>query len=117
MKLVLAVLAMCLPVMGADKDKERFEKVKVKALAEKGDAIAQFNLGVMYDEGQGVEQSFKDAVKWYRKAADQGDADAQSNLGLMYYKGQGVEQDFKEAFKWWKKAADQGHAMDPWGNV
>jgi TPR repeat protein len=111
MKLVLAVLAMCLPVMGADKDKERFEKVKVKALAEKGDAIAQFNLGVMYDEGQGVEQDFKEAVKWYQKAADQGFATAQSNLGVMYFKGQGVEQDFKEAVKWGRKAADQGDAI------
>ena len=85
-----------------------FAGTKVKA--EAGDAEAQTNLGVMYDEGQGVEQSFKDAVKWYRKAADQGDADAQSNLGLMYYKGQGVEQDFKEAFKWYQKTADQGEA-------
>jgi hypothetical protein len=66
-------------------------------LAEQGNAGAQFNLGVMYDNGQGVPQDYKTAVKWYRLAADQGDARAQINLGLMYEKGQGVLQDYKTA--------------------
>ena len=39
--------------------------------------IAQYNLGVMYDKGQGVPQNHKTAVKWYRLAAEQGDARAQ----------------------------------------
>jgi len=49
--------------------------------AEQGHAIAQFNLGVMYDKGEGVEKDYDEAFKWYRKAAEQGDADAQYNLG------------------------------------
>ena len=44
--------------------------------AEQGDAVAQFNLGVKYDNGQGVPQDYAEAVKWYRKAAEQGDAGA-----------------------------------------
>jgi TPR repeat protein len=64
----------------------------------------------MYGRGLGVEQDFKEAFKWYQKAADQGDAIAQHNLGQMYHQGQGVEQDFKEAVKWYQKAADQGYA-------
>ena len=63
-----------------------------------------------YDNGQGVGQDFKEAVKWYQKAADQGDAEAQYSLGSHYDEGQGVEQDSKEAVKWYQKAADQGHA-------
>jgi TPR repeat protein len=70
-----------------------------------------------YDNGEGLEQHFKEAVKRYQKAADQGDAEAQMNLGGMYENGQGVEQDDKEAFKWYQKAfkwyqkaADQGDA-------
>ena len=43
-------------------------------LAEQGDAEAQYNLGVMYDNGQGVAQDYAEAVKWYRRAAEQGDA-------------------------------------------
>ena len=50
----------------------------------KGFAEAQFSLGVMYDEGQGVRQDYYKAVEWYTKAAKQGYADAQFNLALMY---------------------------------
>ena len=63
-----------------------------KPLAEQGDAYAQYNLGVMYDKGQGVPKDYKTAVKWYTLAAEQGDADAQNNLGLMYDEGKGVPQ-------------------------
>jgi len=65
---------------------------------------------VMYSKGQGVEQDYKEAFKWFSKAADQGDASAQYFLGGMYYSGEGVEQDYKQAFKWHTKAADQGDA-------
>ena len=63
-----------------------------KALAEQGGAAAQYNLGVMYHTGQGVVQDYREAVKWYRKAAERGFARAQSNLGLMYANGEGVIQ-------------------------
>ena len=79
-------------------------------LAEAGDVPVQYNLGVMYDNGQGVPQDYAEAVKWYRLAADQGYAGAQTNLGLMYDNGQGVPQDYAEAMKWWRLAADQGFA-------
>jgi TPR repeat protein len=48
--------------------------------AEQGFALAQYNLGVMYHNGQGVAQNHEEAVKWYRKAAEQGYADAQKAL-------------------------------------
>ena len=51
-------------------------------LADQGNASAQYNLGLMYDKGEGVAENDAEAVKWYRKAADQGRATAQSNLGL-----------------------------------
>ena len=50
---------------------------EVKAKAESGLAKAQLNLGVMYAKGEGVEQDFKEAVKWSRLAAEQGHAKAQ----------------------------------------
>jgi len=81
-----------------------------RELADQGDAKAQYNLGVMYADGQGVPQDYKQAVEWFRKAADQGDANAQYNVGFMYYNGQGVTQSYKEAAKWYRKAADQGDA-------
>jgi len=79
-------------------------------LAEQGDAKAQYNLGQMYYEGQGVPQDHKEAVKWYRLAAEQGFAKGQYNLGTMYDEGEGIPQDYKEAVKWTRLAADQGDA-------
>ena len=52
--------------------------------AVQGNADAQFNLGVMYANGQGFSQDYKTAVKWYRLAAEPRIADPQFNLGLMY---------------------------------
>ena len=63
----------------------------------------------MYEKGEGVEQDFKEAVKWCQKAADQGLADAQYGLGVMYYNGLEVEQDKMEGIKWLRKAAEQGY--------
>jgi len=84
---------------------------EMKALADKGIAYAQFNLGVMYRNGEGVPENDAEAVKWYRKAADQGDAQSQGNLGFMYDNGFGVPENHAEAVKWYRKAADQGSAL------
>jgi TPR repeat protein len=79
-------------------------------LAEQGDASAQTNLGVMYEQGRGVAQNYREAMKWFRLAALQGNASAQSNLGVMYYRGQGIAQDYREAMKWYRLGAKQGNA-------
>ena len=85
-----------------------FEKNKKRA--EGGEAVAQNNLGFMYQEGKGVPKDEVEAVKWYRKAADQGHADAQFVLGVVYEEGKGVPKNEVEAVKWYRKAADQGNA-------
>ena len=79
--------------------------------AEQGYAPAQFNLGNMYANGEGVPENDTEAVKWYRKAAEQGHAGAQFNLGFMYDNGRGVPQNDTEAVKWYRKAAEQGLAQ------
>jgi len=79
-------------------------------LAEKGSTFAQYNVGVMYANGLGIEKNEKEAVKWYQKAAAQGEADAQLNLGMMYSAGRGVEKDPKKAMEWYLRAAEQGNA-------
>lgn len=77
-------------------------------LAEQGNVLAQYNLGVFYSKGRGVPQDFKTAVEWYTRAAEQGHVSAQFNLGLMYHTGQKVPQDSKTAVKWYTRAAEQG---------
>ena len=79
-----------------------------RPLAEQDHAGAQFNLGVMYDNGYGVPENDAEAAKWHRKAAEQGDVMAQYSLGGMYFRGEGVSQNYAEAVKWYSKAADQG---------
>lgn len=91
-----------------DVDYEKTVKT-VQMLAEQGDVKAQYNLGVSYENGYGVEKSYTEAVKWYRLAAGQGLDWAQYNLGVCYDNGEGVEQSYTEAVKWYKKAAEQGH--------
>ena len=62
----------------------------------------------MYDNGEGIPEDDKEAVKWYRLAAEQGNAEAQYNLGTMYGNGTGVVQDFIYAHMWWNIAASNG---------
>lgn len=86
---------------------ESVEQLKVKAA--QGDIIAQSQLGLMYDVGDGVVQDYKEAIKWYRLAAEQGYLIAQYNLGVMYYNGQGVVQDYIIAHMWFCIAAANGY--------
>ena len=80
-----------------------------KPLAEKGNAaLAQFYLGLMYAQGQGVPQDYAEAARWYRRAAEQGYDAAQFRLGMLYFEGEGFPQDYKEAMRWIRLAADQG---------
>jgi TPR repeat protein/formylglycine-generating enzyme required for sulfatase activity len=88
---------------------------ETKAKAERGDAVAQCNLGWMYGTGAGVPKDSVEAAKWYRTAADQGNAMAQLNVGWMYDTGNGVAKDSAEAAKWYRTAADQGVAEAQYG--
>ena len=82
-----------------------------KPLAEQGDSSAQYNLGLMYANGQGVIQDYNAAVNWYKLSAEQGDVYAQTNLGLMYSKGSGVTQDYTRAYMWSNIAALGGNEI------
>ena len=83
-------------------------------LAEQGDAKAQYHLGRMYRDGNGVAQDYKTAVKWYTLAAEKGGASAQNNLGKLYENGQGVAQNYKIAVKWYTLSAEQGNEVGQW---
>lgn len=82
-----------------------------RPLAEQGDALAQYNLGVLYRKGRGVPQDDVQARKWYAKAAAQGQAKAQFNLGTLYFNGEGGSKDYQQALRWFRLAADQGEAL------
>ena len=113
MKYFTRLLAAALLVLGLNQAVWADEALDFQGtllFAEQGVAEAQFNLGLMYYNGQGVRQDYAEAVRWYRQAAEQGNAEAQNNLGTMYAIGQGVRQDYAEAVRWYRKAAEQGVA-------
>ena len=80
-----------------------------RALAEQGDANAQYQLAGVYYQGKGVPQSYNDAVVWYRKAAEQENKNGEYGIGYMYYWGLGVRQDYAQALNWYRKAAEDGN--------
>jgi TPR repeat protein len=77
-------------------------------LAKGGSADAQYNLGVIYENGTGVPQDYKTAMKWYRRAAEQGHSSAQNNLGSMYLSGKVLGENDARAHMWFNIAASLG---------
>jgi uncharacterized protein len=82
----------------------------VQEKAERGDALAQYQLAVAHNN----REEMPEAVRWYRKSAEQGFAPAQVNLGFLHVHGKGVARDPVEAVNWFRKAAEEGN---PTGQV
>ena len=79
----------------------------VRSLAEQGNAEAQFILGSMYRDGQGVEKDLEETLKWWKKAAELGNVDAQFALGNIYSGGFGVARDYVLSYMWFDITAAQ----------
>jgi TPR repeat protein len=78
-------------------------------LAKNGDAKAQFNVGLMYANGQGGQKDIRKAMSWYEKAAQQDLASAQYNLATLYQAaGELDPHAYKKAAYWYEKAANNG---------
>jgi TPR repeat protein len=77
--------------------------------ASHGHTSAQFDLGQMYEEGEGAARDMSTAVKWYTSAANAGNTNAQFTLGVLYATGNGVEKNTATAVYWQRKAAEAGN--------
>lgn len=105
---------------------------ELEKTAKRGDAIAQYEVGICYLEGKGVAQNYKKAAQWLVKSMNQGnedarakfysfwskelenmaiigDTEAQYRLGLVYFDGAGVAVDKEAAAEWLYKAKGKGH--------
>lgn len=81
-------------------------------VAENGDAVAQYSLGKLLENGgAGLPRDPIAAAKWYQRSASQGVAAAQNNLGLMYAQGRGVPQDVARAARFWRDAGVKDHVI------
>jgi len=104
--LFLAVVAACVQVQAANGDTSD----ALLDRAYKGDATAQWEIGVRYTQGSGVPVDWNKAVNWWRKSAEQGNRYAQAMLGSCYAHGSnGIDRDLVESAKWYLRAAEQGH--------
>ena len=83
-----------------------------RPLAEDGDALAQFNLGLLHETGRGVAEDPAQAAGWYERAARQGMVRAQYNLALLHQVGRGVPQDVAQALFWLEVAARFGEGAE-----
>jgi TPR repeat protein len=68
---------------------------------------AQYNIGVCYHHGEGVDKNFQKSLMWYETAAKRGFPAAQNNLGFCYGRGDGVPQNWEISASWYRKAAAQ----------
>ena len=91
-------------------DDNKFKTI-LKLAAEQGNGLAQFNLGLMYYQGKGTIQDYKEAFKWFQKSAEEGSSLGQRSLGKMYIEGNGIAKNYKKGIKWYKKSAEQGNSM------
>ena len=91
-----------------DQQQLKYEFLKQKDAAVKGDTRAQYLLGFMYLQGDGVEKDPKRAFQWIHLAARSGLPEAQDTLAYLYKSGIGVDVDEVRAYVWYSVAAANG---------
>ena len=96
---------------GAVPDEGMSAKRWYEAAAESGLAVAKFNLGTMYYEGNGAERDPAKAFELYKEVSETGDGDALFMVGRMLFEGIGVEKDPEEGLKYFGLSANAGNPM------
>ena len=77
-------------------------------LGEAGDVRAIYNLGVLFDMGQGVISDPARAATYFHNSAQAGHVRAMSNYGRLLEQGRGVPKNEEQAAYWFTKAAEAG---------
>lgn len=107
MTIVLFLCWLVLMGVASATDTETFHKLR--DMAEKGDAKAQYRLGMAYYEGTAISRNFGMAMRWFEKAAMQGHAKAQHRMAVCYNNGEGTLHNRIKAFAWYLVAAENKH--------
>jgi TPR repeat protein len=76
-----------------------------RAAAEQGHVNAQYYTGLMYANGEGTKQDYREAAKWYQMAAEHNQPDALVQLARLYATGTGVDMDVKKSIELFGRAA------------
>ncbi|MBI3563316.1 MAG: sel1 repeat family protein [Gammaproteobacteria bacterium] len=78
--------------------------------AQKGDSLAMYEVGRMYERGRGTEQDVNKAADWYKKASENGQYEAKARLGILYLEGNGVDRNPAKALDLLASSAEAGVA-------
>ena len=79
--------------------------------ARRGNAEAEYNLGMMYARGQGVPKNYEAAFSWFQKAHEKGHPGATFFMGKMFANGIGVEKDPHKAERMFQKCSSDPRAQ------
>ncbi|HLG47602.1 MAG TPA: retroviral-like aspartic protease family protein [Reyranella sp.] len=101
LRLSLVVLLAVVPAVATDR---AAEIERLKPVAEKGEAAAQYQLGLLYAEGKDLPE----AAHYYKLAAEQDHHEAQARLALLNCNGTGVPKNAEECVRLLKLAAEAG---------
>jgi TPR repeat protein len=80
-----------------------------RPIATQGEPVAQFRLGVLYEEGKGITKDSREAIRWY-VVASQDSSEATFRLARLYHDGRGVPRNYGLARRWYRVAAQQDNA-------
>lgn len=93
----------------SDKAKEWFWKAYKTAIIRPDDARALYTIGILFQNGRGVELQKLLAIRYYTEAAELNYSNAMYELAYMYYNHEGTPTDYAKANKWYRRAAELGH--------
>ena len=79
------------------------------SLATQGISVSQFNTGVNYSIGRGIQKDIEKAVYWYQRANEQGHSKAPFNIAIFYADGIHTEPDYKLALEYFLVAEARGN--------
>jgi len=79
--------------------------------AQAGYPLALYEMGYLYEEGDGVAENVAEAARWYKLGAAQGEPSAEAALGQLYEDGNTVPNDWVTAAAWYTKSAQQDNKM------
>lgn len=84
--------------------------IEVEKSADKMKPFFQYRIGAMYNYGQGTEQDYTEAFKWFQNSAAAGNQYAMFALGNLYFYGKGVDKNTEKAFHWYRRSAEKNNA-------
>ena len=108
LKIIFFLLTFCCLQLGAVNEKEDF--VYDLSLATQGVSVSQYNTGVNYSIGRGIEKDVEKAVYWYQLASEQGHSKAPFNIAIFYVDGINTDPDSELALEYFLLAEARGNA-------